>query len=210
MAAPALRHALSHADYLRIEDASEAKHALHAGEMYAMAGGTLLHAALSGALGGELRALLRARACGCTVYSSDLRLTPRPGQSMYADVTVGCPPTEAPAHDPHALANPVLIAEVLSPRTADWDMGGKFRLYREFASLRHYLLLHTDAWLVVHHERLEGDAWRATEHGPGSAVVLSALGVTLSVDALYADLVAQGGPARDAVAVLRPSVDAAG
>jgi Uma2 family endonuclease len=173
-------------------------------------GGTLLHAALSGAVVLELGSKLRARACGCTVYSSGLRLTPRPGQSTYADATVGCPPTEAPAHDPHALANPVLIAEVLSPRTADWDMGGKFRLYRAFASLRHYLLVHTDAWLVVHHERLEGDVWRATEHGPGGLVALSALGVTLSVDALYAELVAQGGPARDAVAVLRPSVHAAG
>jgi Uma2 family endonuclease len=135
MAAPGLKRTLSHDDYLALEDASDVKHALRAGEIFAMAGGTRVHAALSSAVGGELRT-----GCGCAVYSSDLRLTPLPGESMYADVTVGCPPAAAPPHDPQALANPVLIAEVLSPSTA--DTGGKFRLYREFVSLRHYLLVH--------------------------------------------------------------------
>jgi Uma2 family endonuclease len=149
-----------------------------------------MHAALSAAVAGELSRSLRGT--GHTVYSSDQRLTPRPGESMYADAIVACPRAAAPPHAPRALANPVPIAEVLSLATADWDMGGKFRLYREFASLRHYLLLHTDAWLVVHHERRDGDTCRTTEHGSGSSVTLSALGTTVAVGGLYAEVFAQG------------------
>jgi Uma2 family endonuclease len=124
---------------------------------------------------------------------------------MYPDVSVVCPPFEAAPHDPNAIANPTVIVEVLSPSTAGWDMGGKFEIYRSFPSLRHYLAISPDGWHLHHRERIADGTWRFTDHGPGGLLFLSALGVSLEVDALYAPLVAQGGPPRDAVpSVPRP------
>ena len=51
-------------------------------------------------------------------------------------VSVGCLPVVA--------FNPVLLVEVLSPSTADFDRGGKFDHYRQIRSLREYVLIWQD------------------------------------------------------------------
>jgi Uma2 family endonuclease len=206
MAAPALKpEALSVEEYLALEEASDVRHELYDGVMYGMAGGSRTHAALASRTGQLLGQGVDALKCGCTVYSSDLRVSLAEGAMMYPDVTIACPPVEAPAHDPEAVANPTVVVEVLSPSTAGWDMGGKFELYRAFPSLRHYIVVSSDAWHVHHRERIGDGIWRYTDHGPGGVLFLTALGVTLEVDALYAPLLAQGGPARDAIpAAVRP------
>ena len=199
MGAPSLDTKISYAQYLAHEHESEVKHAFHDGEIYAMAGGTRHHGAIALAFASELRGSMNAGACGCTVYNSDVRVSLRARHSMYPDAMVACPPIESPSHDADAVSNPVVILEVLSPTTADWDLAGKFELYREFTSLRHYLVAHADTWRVMHFERQADGRWIMGEHGAGSVIHLAALGVNVSVDAVYAGLVAQGGPARDAV-----------
>jgi Uma2 family endonuclease len=39
------------------------------------------------------------------------------------------------------ITNPVLVIEVLSPSTADYDRGTKFMLYRSIPDLQHYVLV---------------------------------------------------------------------
>lgn len=202
MAAPALRpDPLTHAEFLALEAASDERHELYEGVMYAMAGGTPTHGALGPRVAFLLGGQLEARGCGCVTYGSDVRVCPEAGESMYPDLTIACPPFEASPHDPHAIANPVVLVEVLSPSTAGWDMGGKFELFRRFASLRHVLYVSSDAWHVHHRERIADGTWRYTDHGAGAVIELTALGARLEVDALYAPLLAQGGPPRDAVPV---------
>ena len=206
MAAPALTpEPLTIEEYLALEQASDVRHELYDGVTYAMAGGTRTHAALAMRAGQLLGQAIDARGCGCVVYSSDLRVSASEQAMMYPDLSVACPPIEAPTHDPNALANPTVIVEVLSPSTAGWDIGGKFELYRAIPSLQHSIVIASDAWNVHHRERVGDGTWRFTDHGPGGILFLTALGVTLEVDALYAPLLAQGGPARDAVAAaMRP------
>ncbi len=202
MAAPALRpDPLTHAEFVALEAASDERHELYEGVMYAMAGGTLEHSAIGARSIQLLGRAIEVGGCGCMVYSSDARVSPEPGESMYADATIVCGPVERAEHDPHAIANPVVLVEVLSPSTAGWDMGGKFELFRRFASLRHVLYVSSDAWHVHHRERIADGTWRYTDHGAGAVIELTALGARLEVDALYAPLLAQGGPPRDAVPV---------
>jgi hypothetical protein len=54
MTQPARRH-YTYAEYLELEAFSNIKHEFFGGEIYAMAGGTLDHAALAMAVGGVLR-----------------------------------------------------------------------------------------------------------------------------------------------------------
>ena len=39
------------------------------------------------------------------------------------------------------ITNAVMVAEVLSPSTADYDRGGKFKLFRSIPSFREYVLI---------------------------------------------------------------------
>jgi len=41
--------------------------------------------------------------------------------------------------------NPAIIIEVLSPGTKDYNRGLKFKLYRDIASLREYILIDSEA-----------------------------------------------------------------
>ncbi len=203
MGAPSLDTTMTYAEYLAHELDAEVKHAFHDGEIYAMEGGTRAHGAIATSFSTELTRAVETAGCGCKVFNSDVRLSLRERHAMYPDVSIACPPLVPPPHDGEALSNPVVIVEVLSPTTADWDLAGKFELYREFTSLRHYLVAHADAWRVMHFERQADGRWLMDEHGPGDVIELSALGCSISVDAVYARHAGDVGPARDAVPAQR-------
>ncbi|MES2462024.1 MAG: Uma2 family endonuclease [Armatimonadota bacterium] len=57
------------------------------------------------------------------------------------------------------MQNPVFIAEILSPSTAAFDRGEKFRQYRTVTSLEHYLLLEQDRPIIEHFERDRAGVW---------------------------------------------------
>src|SRR3970040_481974 len=96
MSAPVRHHHYSFADYLAVEEMSAVKHEFLDGNIYAMAGGSPLHAALSVSVAAALLSSLRGRPC--RVFSSDLRVrVAATGLATYPDVTVVC--TEL-RHDP--------------------------------------------------------------------------------------------------------------
>lgn len=164
------RARLSYAEYLAVEASSEARHELHDGELYAMAGGTPAHARLIQQTGWALGNALRAKPC--LAQSSAQRIHLADGRALYPDAIVVCPPLVHPPEDPDAIANPVVVVEVLS--------------------------VVQDAWRVEHYRRTDDGRWTLSVHGPGERVPLDAVDAELSVDDLYDRIEAFGGPARDA------------
>lgn len=51
---------------------------------------------------------------------------------------------------------------------------------------------------------MEDGSWRLTEHGPDDVIHLTALGIALPVNDIYAPLLVLGGPSRDARSVEKP------
>ena len=185
MGEPATRYA-TYDEYLEAERVSREKHEFLAGHVFAMSGGTIEHGRLAMALGRELGVALLGRPC--VTYSSDVRVRIRATDvSTYPDVSVVCGHVEVAADDPHAIANPVLVAEVLSESAEGYDRGEKFRHYRQLDPLREYLLLSQDAPRIEVFRRLEGGDWSMRDYGPGERLLLSALGIELSVDDVYRD-----------------------
>ena len=124
---------LTEEEYLRIERDALEKSEFHGGQVFAMAGGTPNHALLAANIAWLLRGNVPV---GCRVFSSDLRVKIAASATYtYADCTVIC-------GEPHfagdSALNPLLIVEVLSPSTQDYDRGKKFELYRTIESLREY------------------------------------------------------------------------
>ncbi len=177
---------LTYSEYLAREATSEVKHDFINGEAYAMAGGTLEHSALAAALLGEARSALAGKPC--RAYTSDARVyVTSTGASFYPDVSVVCGKVETPPGDANAIANPLVLIEVFSDATEAYDRGAKAGHYRRIDSLREYVLVSQTEQRVEVQRRNERGVWELHFFGPGEKLELSSLGVSVSVDAVYAN-----------------------
>lgn len=184
--AAAVKRGLSYTEYLALEAASERKHEFVAGVVYAMAGGTLEHSALAASMIALLTAALRGRPC--RVFTSDARVRVRAtGLSTYPDASIACGRIERDPEDPDALANPVVLVEVLSDSTEDWDRGGKFAHYRRIPSLRDYVVVAQSEQLVEHHTRNADDTWTTRDLAAGDTLRLTGVDVAIALDEIYRD-----------------------
>ena len=178
---------LSVEEYLALEQSTGERHEYVNGEAWAMAGGTVAHSAVKVNLTALMRTALQGHPC--RPMDSDLKIhVVETGLSTYPDLSVFCGPLIRSVEVPHAGTNPTLLAEVLSPSTEGWDRGGKFAHCRRLPSLRYYLMVSLEPRRVELYTREDDGSWRLTEHGPGTTVTLPALGVSLEVDALFADM----------------------
>ncbi len=146
------------AEYLMIEDRADYKSEYYQGQIYAMAGGTVRHSQISSNIITLLSNALSNKPC--RVFNSDLRLNVQDnGLYTYPDVMVICGKVELLSDRQDTVTNPVLIVEVLSESTRDYDMTFKFELYRSLPSLEHYLLVDSDKVLVRYFRRVGDGQW---------------------------------------------------
>jgi len=184
MAVSSFGHRYTLDDYLSVEEMSAVRHEYLNGEIFAMAGGTPEHAALSAAvltlLGGKLRG------GPCRPYSADLRIRVRAtGLATYPDAAVICGEPALDPDSPTHVTNPSVIVEVLSPSTEDCDRGEKRQHYQRIDSLREYVLVSQDRRRVEVWLRDGTDAWQSRIGVEGDEIDLPSLRVRFSVDELY-------------------------
>ncbi|RYZ07362.1 MAG: Uma2 family endonuclease [Myxococcales bacterium] len=178
-------HRYTYADYVALEATSSTKHEYLEGEIYAMAGGSEEHSALAAEV---LRAL--GNAIGerpCRVHTSDLRVyVEATGLATFPDASVICGQLEQHAPSPNATAlNPMILVEVTSDSSEEYDTTTKLQSYRTIPSLREYVVVsHRERRVVVHYRLPEG-AWSTRVAISGGRVALSSLGTELVVDDVY-------------------------
>ena len=180
----ARHHVFSYAEYLARERETELKHEWLDGEIFAMAGGSPEHARLIAAVTHALSSLVNP--ARCRVYTAELKIRIAPsGLATYPDVTVVCGPLQLDREDPHAIVNPTVLVEVLSPTTEAYDRGEKWAHYRRIESLQAYVLVEQFRPRIEVYERASADAFLHRIAGPGESLALTCLGGALAVDALY-------------------------
>lgn len=169
-------------EYLARENESPSKHEFFDGEVFAMAGTSPLHNQVAANANGVLHNLLRGRPC--RTFNSDQRIyIPATGLCTYPDGGVACGKWQIHS-DGMCLLNPVLLYEVLSPATREYDRGYKREHYQQIPSLRHILVLDQPTRLVEHYHREPGGAWDFTHLSDG-AVRLPDLGGVILLEELY-------------------------
>lgn len=180
----ALRPRYTFGEYLELERVSrEVKHEYVAGEIYAMAGGTVEHSALATTLVGLLFGHLRGGPC--RPHGSDLQLSIRAADvATYADAAVICEPVERDPESPSHVTNPRVVVEVLSPSTERYDREQKRLYYQQLDSLQEYLLVAQDRRCVEVWRR-DGKGWVHEVHGAGASAALRSIDFVLDVDELY-------------------------
>lgn len=183
MAEPAVR-LFSVAEYLAQEQASLEKHEYFEGHILAMAGGTARHAYLISQT--NILVGLGLRRGPCAIYSADLRVrVQESGLLTYPDLSVVCGALSYDPEDRHAITNPTVLFEVLSPSTERYDRGEKFHHYQKIPTLRDYVLVSSQEPLIEVYHRLADGAWRYTAFGPGELARVDSVGLSLPVGELY-------------------------
>ncbi len=146
--------------YLELEEKADFKSEYRAGEVFAMSGGTEVHARLGARIA---RLLDQVIGSACRVYNSDLKLyVASVNESMYPDAMALCGEPEFYKNRKDVIVNPTLVVEVLSPSTKYYDGSFKTRAYRTIPSLQHCLLIDSESVYLQLSSRY-GDHWMLTE-----------------------------------------------
>lgn len=169
-------------DYFALAAIAPFKLEFFHGEILAMSGGSVAHNAIAANVLATLHGALRSGPC--RVLGSDQRLVTPSGLWTYPDVAVYCGEIRTSELRADTATNPVVIVEVLSPSTRDYDRGEKLAMYREIPTVRHLLLIEQDAVAVEHHQR-GPEGWSREVHDDlGASLSLGDLG-SLSLRDVY-------------------------
>lgn len=167
-------------DYYEIELKNERKFEFWRGAIVAMAGGSPRHNVLAV----RVTAALLARFPRCSVMGSDQRVATGDGLHTYPDASVVCGEMELSRYPgTETLHNPMLLVEVLSPSTRDYDLGEKLEHYQTILALRDVLLIEAEA-PDVRHVRRTAEGWE-TRRFRGAEAIVDLAGVTLPLAELY-------------------------
>jgi Uma2 family endonuclease len=148
-------------EYLAFDRASELRHEYYGGVMYAMSGGSHVHAYITTNLSSELRSALKGSPCGASAV--DLRVKISARSYVYPDVVVVCGEPRYADGEADILLNPSLIVEVLSPSTERYDRGPKSAWYRTIESLKEYALVSQSEPRVEVYRRQASGEWLLSE-----------------------------------------------
>jgi Uma2 family endonuclease len=166
MIANAQRQPMSLAEYLAWESEQPIKHEYINGEVYAMTGGTLPHNDIALNLYSQLRPHLRERGCRGNIADVKVRVSAA-GPYFYPDLVVSCDERDRRATE--AIQYPKLIIEVLSPSTAGFDRGDKFKFYRRIPTLQEYVLIDAEKVGVDCYRKTSTGKWELTAYPEDAA-----------------------------------------
>ncbi len=179
------------AEYLKMEQSSEYKNEYFRGEIFQMAGGTVSHNRIIFNLSGLLYQKLIGSAC--EAFNSDMRLLVEPnGLYTYPDLMVTCGPLELAPGRTDTIINPLVIIEVLSTSTAEYDRTDKFELYKALDTLQNYLLVDQHRAYIQCFWRVAGEPRRwtvETYRHLNESLKLPALDVSLGLKEIYSRVV---------------------
>ena len=174
---------LTAAEYLAIERKAETRSEFFDGEMFAMSRANRGHNLISGNMGGALNGQLKDRPY--EVYLTDMRVRVPSGLYTYPDVVVVCGDPKFEDDSVDILLNPLVLIEVLSESTADYDRGTKFKHYRQIPSLREYVLV-DQAAAQIEHCIFARDKWELTElAGLDKILTLDSIGCEIPLSEVY-------------------------
>ena len=170
-------------EYLEMERDASCKHEFVDGIVYMMAGASRDHNTIALDIRGVLRAKLSRP---CRPYASDVKVAIKTNETeryYYPDVVVTCSDID---NDRYIIRQPVLVVEVLSDRTEDFDRGEKFEAYKLLPSLQEYLLVRQDRPVAELHRRRTG--WQMETHGKSDEISLESIQLKLAVAEFFQDL----------------------
>ncbi len=105
---------------------------------------------------------------------------------FYPDISVVCGAPLFFQQRSDTITNPIVIFEVLSPSTADYDRGLKFELYRTLPALQAYITIAQDRMHVMYATRQPAERWMLIDLlRPEQQLDLTAINCRLTLAEIY-------------------------
>jgi len=158
---PALKY-ITLDEYFAMEEAAVEKHEYYQGEVFAMAGASQNHHRISLDLG--TRVNLALSDTPCEAYA-EMRLWIKAKNLLaYPDLMIVCGKAEFYEGRDDTLTNPLVIFEVLSESTKDYDRGEKFEFYCSIPAFQEYILIDQHRIHVEQMYRETPNKWIVTKY----------------------------------------------
>ncbi len=149
-------------EYLELEENAEYKSEYRDGEIIPMTGGTTNHNKIALNFAAYLKFGLKKQ--NYDVYIGDVRLwIPRYRQHTYPDIMVIQGEPIYTGANTTTVMNPLLIAEVLSKSTSNYDQSDKFMYYRSIPEFKEYILINQYQYHVMQYVKTDDSKWIFTE-----------------------------------------------
>jgi len=158
--------------------------AVYDGQIFAMAGASLQHNRITANLLSFIAPALRDR--GCEAFGSDFRIQPPGGLFTHPDLSVVRGATLLIQARPDTLTNPIVLVEVFSDATREYDRGQKFTLYKEIPAFREYVLVEQEQVLVETFRWAASGSWEPrTCENLDAAILLESVNVSIPLRDIY-------------------------
>ncbi len=176
---------ISPEEYLVLERAAETRSEYCGGQMRPMPPSNRWHSLLVTNLLGEIA--YRIKHDPYVVMAIQMRILVRStGLFAYPDIVIVSNRPECLDREEDTLLDPIVLIEVLSPATEEWDRVVKVAHYRRLASLTDYILVSQDKVLVEHYSR-QGDEWnRAAKNRLDESLHLTSIHCEVPLIEIYA------------------------
>ncbi len=173
-------------EYIDLLKTSEERFEYFDGDVFSMAGGKIAHGEIASNVHFALRNRLRDKQC--RIYNGEVALkVPAAPPLRFPDVSVVCSePITEDFHGFDLLVNPILIVEVLSDSTSNYDLGKNFLAYQSIESFREYLAIAQKHSHVIQHTKQSNGLWvRRDFIGMDSTIQLDSLNITVTLSEIY-------------------------
>ena len=149
-------------EYLAFEQRAKNKHEYYNGKIIKMSGATFNHNLIANNVSGELGVILRGKPF--FVLNSDMKIhIPQLESFVYPDAVVVFEKPLFYEGRTDVVLNPLLIVEVASRSTKNYDRTTKFEYYKTLPSFKEYVLIEqTKPWAIASY-KIADRTWRDTE-----------------------------------------------
>jgi Uma2 family endonuclease len=157
-------------EYLALEEAAIDKSEYHDGEIIPMTGGTTNHNKL--AVNFCRKFPLTIKEQDYEIFINDVRLwIPQNRRYFYPDIMVIQGQPIYQGTNQTVVTNPLVIIEVLSNSTKNYDRGNKFFFYRSIPAFREYILIDQYSYHIEQFAKNSKSKWELTEYDSEDSVL---------------------------------------
>ena len=174
-------------EYFYVETTSDIKYEFFDGEIFAILSGSLDHDRIS--LNVVTYCDQSLRGSRCETFTSNMRIRTPSGLYTYPDASIVCgTPDIVRIQGTDTIGNPVVLVEVVSESTGDYDRGQKFELYRSIPTLRDYLLIEQSTLAVEYRQYAEAEWISRWMKSADEVIRLSGVELELPLSRIYAQV----------------------
>jgi Uma2 family endonuclease len=174
--------------YFKAEEKASDKHEFHNGIIIKMAGAKLPHNLLAQKIGSLIENFVEENDLDFLVSNSDTKIRIEAfNKIVYPDALVICEKPEFYLGRKDTIVNPLLVVEVLSKSTKNYDKNTKFEYYRTLPSFKEYVLVSQEQKQVSVYTKQEDNSWilRDYDTEDSTAILETVVNCPIALKRLY-------------------------